>query len=113
MIARRAKVARVCSRRRCALDPTFADAYLLLGILHSTLLNFPKAIVDYLKAIETGSQSEEVHYRLAQAYQRTGQALKAREEFEIYNQLSKTSAEKAERERHSVQQFVFDMRTRQ
>jgi tetratricopeptide (TPR) repeat protein len=95
------------------LDPTLSDAYLQLGILHSAHQNFPQAIADYKKAIEAGSQSEEVHYRLAQAYQRAGEASKARQEFEIYNRLSKTSAEQAERERRAVRQFVFDLRTRQ
>jgi tetratricopeptide (TPR) repeat protein len=95
------------------LDPTLADAHLQLGILHSTLQDFPKAIEDYKRAIDAGTQAEEAHYRLAQAYQRIGEPAKAGQEFEIYKQLAKTSAEQAERERRRIPQFVFDLRTRQ
>jgi Tfp pilus assembly protein PilF len=93
------------------IDPALSDAHLQLGIVHSTLADFPKAIENYRNAIQAGTQSEEAHYRLAQAYQRTGDAAKARQEFAIYNELSKTSAEEAERQRRRIQQFVFDMRT--
>jgi tetratricopeptide (TPR) repeat protein len=94
------------------LDPSLADAHLLLGILYFSLLDFRKAIGCYQKAIAADAQLAEAHYRLAQAYQRTGEKLKARAEFDRYEQLVKTSAAQEERQRSEVQQFVFAMRDR-
>ncbi len=92
------------------LDPKFAPAYLQLGILSFDSKKFPQAISDYKKAIEANPKSEEAHYRLSQAFRRTGDQLKAQQELEIYNQLSKQSAEEVERQRQEVQQFVYTMR---
>lgn len=92
------------------LDPTLADAWLELGMVHSSLLDFAAAIAAYQRAIEAGTQREEAHYRLGQAYQRTGETVKAREEFDLYEKLRKTAAEEEERERSEIQQFVFTLR---
>jgi hypothetical protein len=53
---------------------------------------------------------EEAHYRLAMAYRKTGQPAKAQKEIELYQQISKQSAEAREREHAEVQQFVFELR---
>jgi Flp pilus assembly protein TadD len=96
---------------RCVrLDPKFALAYLQLGILSFDSKNFSQAIADYKKAIESNPKLEEAHYRLAQAYRRAGEQSKAQQELEIYNQLSKQTAEEVERQRHEVQQFVYTLR---
>jgi Tfp pilus assembly protein PilF len=92
------------------IDPKFAPGYLQLGILSFDSKNFSQAIADYKKAIEANPKLEEAHYRLAQAYRRTGEQLKAQQELEIYNQLSKQTAEEVERQRHEVQQFVYTLR---
>jgi tetratricopeptide (TPR) repeat protein len=92
------------------LDPKFAAAYLQLGILHSEQKDNPRAISDYQKAIEADSQMEEAHYRLAQAYRRTGDVAKAEAQLQIYDRLVKKSAERAERERHEIRQFVYTLR---
>ena len=94
------------------LDPTLADAHLQLGILYSSLLDFRKAISCYQKAIAASADLAEAHYRLAQAYQRTGEKLKAGAEFDLYEQLVKTSAAQEQRQRSEVQQFVFALRDR-
>jgi len=94
------------------LDPTLADAHLQLGILYSSLPDFRKAIGCYQKAIAADPDLAEPHYRLAQAYQRTGEQLKARAEFDLFAQLVKTSAAQEERQRREVQQFVFALRDR-
>ena len=93
-------------------DPSLGVAYFQLGILHSSLGDFTRAIPDYEKAIATGSPSEEAHYRLAQAYQRVGEKLKAGKEFEIYERLRKASAAVEERKRNEIQQFVFALKER-
>lgn len=94
------------------LDPALADAQVQLGILYSSLLDFRKAIPCYQRAISAGTQLVEAHYRLAQAYQRTGEKLKARQEFDLYEQFVKSSAALEERQRNEVQQFVFALRDR-
>jgi len=47
---------------------------------------------------------------LAQAYRETGQSDSAREEVRIYGQLAKESAQKQDRERHEIKQFVYTLR---
>jgi tetratricopeptide (TPR) repeat protein len=93
------------------LDPRFGLGYLQLGILSSDRKDFSQAISDYQKAIEANPRLEEAHYRLSQAYRRTGEPLKAQRELQLYNQLSKQTAEEVERERHEVQQFVYTLRS--
>jgi hypothetical protein len=47
---------------------------------------------------------------LAMAYRKTGEADKAQKEIALYQELTKRSEEKLERERSEVQQFVFEMK---
>jgi len=81
-----------------------------LGILYSEQKNFRKAILAYQKAIETSPQMEEAHYRLARIYKRSGENLKAQQELEVFDQLSKKRAEEVERERRQIQQCVYKLR---
>src|SRR2546430_7693401 len=92
------------------LDPKLGLGYLQLGILYSEQKNFRKAILAYQKAIETSPQMEEAHYRLARIYKRSGENLKAQQELEVFDQLSKKRAEEVERERRQIQQFVYKLR---
>ncbi len=92
------------------LDPKLATGYLQLGVLYSQQRESSKAISAYQKAVEADPQLEEAHYRLAQAYSRAGEKLKARAELQVYQQLSKKTAEEADRERREIQQFVYTLR---
>jgi tetratricopeptide (TPR) repeat protein len=92
------------------LDPKLGASHLQLGILYSEQKDFRKAILAYQKAIETSPQMEEAHYRLAQIYKRSGENLKAQQELEVFDQLSKKRAEEVERERRQIQQFVYKLR---
>jgi tetratricopeptide (TPR) repeat protein len=92
------------------LDPQCGDAYLQLGILYADRKDLLKAIAAYQKAIEAAPSSAESHFRLAAAYRSTGDAAKAREEMELYEQISKQTTEQSERERHEIQQFVYTLR---
>jgi len=94
------------------LDPRLGLGYLQLGILYSERKDFSEAISAYQQTIEVNPSLEEAHYRLAQAYRQTGQKLKAQQEFEVYDQISKKKAADAERERHEIQQFVYRLRDR-
>lgn len=101
-------------KKSVRLDPNLGAAYLQLGILYSDRKEFSQAISAYQKAIEAGSrqqeQEAEAHYRLAQAYRRTGEKSKAERELQLYDQLSRKNAEEIERQRHEVQQFVYTLR---
>jgi tetratricopeptide (TPR) repeat protein len=94
------------------LDPRLGLGYLQLGILDSERKDFSGAISAYQQTIQLNPSLEEAHFRLAQAYRQTGQKLRAQEEFEVYQQISKRKAEDAERERHEIQQFVYTLRDR-
>jgi tetratricopeptide (TPR) repeat protein len=94
------------------LDPKLGPGYLQLGILYSERKDFSKAVSAYQQTIEVNPSLEEAHYRLAQAYRQTGQKLKAQEELQVYDQISKRKAEDTERERHEIQQFVYTLRDR-
>jgi tetratricopeptide (TPR) repeat protein len=90
------------------LDPRIGPAWLQLGIQFADRGNFSKAIPAWQNAIAAGVV--EAHYRLAQAYRRTGETAKAKREIEIYEQLSKQSAQREELERTAIREFVFTLR---
>src|SRR5208282_4041845 len=111
------------------LDPKLGVAYLQLGILYSQRADFSRAISAYREAIEVGAESansvvispgsdspqsddtlEEAHYRLAQAYTRTGDKVKAKDELELHDQLAKKTKEDTERQRREIQGFVVSLR---
>jgi tetratricopeptide (TPR) repeat protein len=92
------------------LDPTLGVAYLQLGILKDERGNLPKAISSYQQAIEVSPRLQDAHYRLAQAYRRSGEQAKADAELQLYKELAKAAAEDVERERHVVKQFVYTLR---
>ena len=92
------------------LDPRLGDGFLQLGILYADRQDFPRAIVSYQNAVTASPELEQAHYRLAQAYRRTGEKLKAQQELELYQQLSKKTEEEQERQRHEIQQFVYTLR---
>jgi tetratricopeptide (TPR) repeat protein len=92
------------------LDPKFGAAYLQFGILYSEQGDSFKAIAAYQRAIEADPELEQAHYRLAQAYSRTGEKAKAQAQLQLYAQLTKKTAEQGERERREIQQFVYTLR---
>jgi tetratricopeptide (TPR) repeat protein len=119
------------------LDPKLGAAYLQLGILYSQRADFSRAISAYQKAIavtpeEVGPEQitreqgipeqvtpdvsetlEVAHYRLAQAYLRTGDKTKAQEELQLHDRLAKKTKEHTERERRETLQFVISLQSKQ
>jgi tetratricopeptide (TPR) repeat protein len=107
-------------------DPTLAAAYLQLGILYSRRADFPRAISAYRKAIDVSSEEAgpqlanppldetlaEAHYRLAQAYLRTGDKAHAQEELQLHERLAKKTKEDTERQRREIQEFVISLRNK-
>jgi tetratricopeptide (TPR) repeat protein len=94
------------------LDPKLGLAYLELGIIYSEQKDFPKAVSALQRAIEAIPSLEEAHYRLAQAYKQMGEIAKAHTELQLYEQISKEKTQEIERQRHELQQFVFELRDR-
>lgn len=90
-----------------ALDPNFADAYLQLGILCFVEHQYAEAISFYNKAIEANPQLSEAHYRLGVAYQRTGEPAKAKQEFQLHEELEKQQAAAVDRQRREIRQFLI------
>ncbi|MGB8011500.1 MAG: carboxypeptidase regulatory-like domain-containing protein [Terriglobales bacterium] len=100
------------------LDPKLAAPYLQLGILYAQRSDFPRAISAYQQAIaaspeDAGQQPDETlaeaHYRLAQAYRRTGEKAKAQEQLQLHDRLVKESKETIARERREIQEFVISL----
>jgi len=74
-------------RKAVALDPRLAKGFLQLGILLSDQQRYKEAIQELQTAIRLEPDVPQAHYRLAQAYQRTGQKALAVKELEIFEQL--------------------------
>jgi tetratricopeptide (TPR) repeat protein len=92
------------------LDSGLGAAYLQLGVVYSAQNEDARAIAAYQEAIKISPQMDEPHYRLGQAYARSGQPEKARQELETYERMSKELRQQIERERSQIQQFVFELR---
>jgi tetratricopeptide (TPR) repeat protein len=87
------------------VDAKCSDAYLQLGILASSQHDLKTAIGYYEKAIEANPQAGDAHYRLGVAYDRTGEQMKAKHEFELHDAIEKQQAEAIEQQRREVKQF--------
>lgn len=75
-------------RRSVALDPKLAKGFLELGILLSEQQRYKEAVPELHRAIRLEPDQAQAHYRLAQAYQRTGQESLASKELEIFERLN-------------------------
>ncbi len=87
------------------VNPKCADAYLQLGILSYSRHDPERAIGFYTKAIAVDPQLGEAHYRLGVAYDRTGAAGKAQQEFQLHDEIEKQQAAAIERRRREIKQF--------
>ena len=76
-------------RRAVALDPKLAKGFLELGILLSDQQRLTEAIQALRQATRLEPDLAQAHYRLFQAYQRTGQKALAAKELEIFEQLKR------------------------
>jgi cytochrome c-type biogenesis protein CcmH/NrfG len=92
------------------LDPRFSEAHLQLGILYTEQKELSNALKEFERAVEIDPNNEEAHYRLSQAFRQHDEPDKAKAELKVYDELEKKSAERNERERHEIQQFVYTLR---
>jgi tetratricopeptide (TPR) repeat protein len=92
--------------RAVTIDAKFGDAYLQLGNLYYSRRNSEKAIDYYTKAIEVKPELVDAHYRLAIAYDRIGETEKAKQQFQLHDEMKKQQAAEIERQRREVKQFL-------
>jgi tetratricopeptide (TPR) repeat protein len=85
-------------RRAVTLDRRFAKGFLELGILLSDEQRYKEAIQELQHATRLEPDLAQAHYRLSQAYQRTGQKALAAKELEIFERLNGRSSRN---ERHA------------
>ena len=88
------------------IDAKCSDGYLQLGILSASQRDFARAIGFYTKAIQANPQMGEAHYRLGLAYDRIGESEKAKQEFQLHDQIKTEEAGAIERQRREVKQFL-------
>ena len=81
-------------RRAVALDPKLVTGFLQLGILLSEQERYQEALVPLRRATELQPDLAQAHYRLSQAYQRTGQHDSAAKELELFRKLTKEQSKR-------------------
>ena len=92
------------------LDSGLGAGFLQLGILELEENNLPGALSSFQRAVDASPQLPQAHYRLAQAYRKTGDLPRAQKELKIYEKMSREGAERSVRERREIQQFVYTLR---
>ena len=88
------------------LDPKCADGFFQLGNLSATHKQWQEAIGFYLKAIGADPDLSEAHYRLGVAYERVGEDAKAKEQFQLHDEIAREQAAEVQRQRKAVKQFL-------
>src|SRR5256886_4029493 len=95
-------------QRAIAADPKLAEPHLQLGNLTADQGKFAEAIPEYQRALELDNDLADAHYRLAQAYVRTGQKDKAQEQFTTYQALRAQHLAELDKQRADIRQFVYN-----
>jgi tetratricopeptide (TPR) repeat protein len=80
---------------------------LQLGNLYSDQSKYAEAIPEYVQALELEPDLGDAHYRLGQAYVRTGQKGPAQEQIEIYQRIREQHLADIEKQRAEIRQFVY------
>ena len=93
--------------RSAALDPRFPDPHLQLGILYAGEQKFADAMREFKDVIRLEPDLADAHYRLAQAYSRTGQKALADKEFELYKRFHQQEMAEDEKRRNQAAQLYF------
>jgi tetratricopeptide (TPR) repeat protein len=93
-------------RKSIKIKPKFPEAYLQLGIVYADRGELGKAVTADQNAIAANPNLAEPHFRLGQAYRKTGEPLKAAQELKAYQRIQKTEALAVEQRRREIQQFV-------
>lgn len=97
-------------RRAIAADPKLPESHLQLGNLNADQGKFADSIPEYQRALELNADLADAHYRLGQAYVRTGQKDKAQAQFQVYQQLRAEHLADLDKQRADIRQFVYSDR---
>jgi tetratricopeptide (TPR) repeat protein len=89
------------------LDPALAEAQLQIGNLYSDQSQYRSAIPHYQRALELNADLADAHYRLGQAYVRTGEKDEAQRELQVYQKLRAQHLADLDKQRAEVRQFVY------
>ncbi|MBT9333174.1 tetratricopeptide repeat protein [Paracidobacterium acidisoli] len=93
--------------RSAALDPASSDARLQLGNLYFDQHEYDKSIPEYESALKLNQNLPDAHYRLGQAWARTGQKDRAQSEFQLYKTLRAQHLAETDKEAADIQEFVY------
>jgi tetratricopeptide (TPR) repeat protein len=88
-------------------DSKFPGAYFELGNLYSDQKRYDLAVPQYERALALNADLPDAHYRLAQAFVRTGKKGSAQRELEIYQQQRAQHLAELEKQRSEIRQFVY------
>jgi tetratricopeptide (TPR) repeat protein len=95
-------------RKAITLDPKLAEAHFQLGNLLSDQSHYAEAIPEYLAALDKNSDIPDAHYRLGQAYMRTGQKEKAQAQLAVYQERRAQHMADLDKQRADIRQFVYE-----
>jgi len=98
-------------RKAIAETPTLPEAHLQLGNLNADQGKFAEAIPEYQRALELDADLADAHYRLGQAFVRSGQKDRAQGEFDVYQKLRAQHLADLDKQRAEIRQFVYSERT--
>ena len=90
-----------------ALDSKFAEAHLQLGNLYSDQKQYAAAIPEYMRALTQNPDLADAHYRLGQAYVRTGDRQAAQQQFDVYQKLRTQHLAELDQQKAEIRQFVY------
>ncbi len=90
-----------------AVDPKLAEAHLQLGNLYSDQNKYTEAVPEYGRALELNPDLADAHYRLGQAYVRTGEKVRAQEQFQVYQRIREQHLADLDKQRAEIRQFVY------
>jgi len=90
-----------------ALDNKFAEAHLQLGNLYSDQKQYAAAIPEYMEALTQNPDLADAHYRLGQAYVRTGDRQAAQQQFDVYQKLRTQHLAGLDQQKAEIRQFVY------
>jgi tetratricopeptide (TPR) repeat protein len=94
-------------KKSLAVDPKLAEAHLQLGNLYSDQTKYAEAIPEYVRALKLNADLADAHYRLGQAYVRTGEKDRAQEQFQVYQKIREQHLADLDKQRAEIRQFVY------